>query len=147
MKHILLEGDGIRQLLSFLGFYLKRVVSWNLIKSGGPKLELTSLGCMQYDKFLSQHGGSSNAYTDQEFTCYHFEVINKCFRDALERWTNSLQLCNTFLIFDDRCMSQLRIYRHLQLGHYYGLELHDNPSPNSKVHKNDADFRSSLFLL
>lgn len=53
--------------------------------SGGPKLELTSLGCMQYDKFLSQHGGSSNAYTDQEFTCYHFEVINKCFRDALER--------------------------------------------------------------
>lgn len=39
----------------------------------------------EYDKFLSQHGGSSNAYTDQEFTCYHFEIRNRCLRDSLER--------------------------------------------------------------
>lgn len=86
-------------------FYLKVIASCNYFpyrilfeasgrqepdSNGDSKLELTSLCCMQYDKFLSQHGGSSNAYTDQEFTCYHFEVINKCFRDALERWTKSL---------------------------------------------------------
>lgn len=88
--------------ITFLyGFIFEACGKLEFDSSGGPKLELTSLGCMQYDKFLSQHGGSSNAYTDQEFTCYHFEVINKCFRDALERWTNSLQLCNTFPFFDD----------------------------------------------
>lgn len=41
----------------------------------------------EYDKYLSQHGGSSNAYTDQEFTCYHFEVRNRCLRDSLERFS------------------------------------------------------------
>ncbi|XP_073396481.1 nardilysin-like isoform X2 [Physcomitrium patens] len=40
----------------------------------------------EYDKFLSQHGGNSNAYTDQEFTCFYFDVRNRNLRDALDRF-------------------------------------------------------------
>lgn len=29
----------------------------------------------EYDSFLSQSGGSSNAFTECEFTLYHFDVL------------------------------------------------------------------------
>lgn len=61
-----------------------------------------------YDAFLSQHGGSDNAYTELEYTVYHFEVpqeelfkaldmfaqffIHPLFReDAVERELNSIE--------------------------------------------------------
>ncbi|GBG78735.1 hypothetical protein CBR_g27959 [Chara braunii] len=39
-----------------------------------------------YDSFLSAHGGSSNAYTDAEHTCFHFEVNHKFLTPALDRF-------------------------------------------------------------
>ncbi|CDY54887.1 BnaA10g27980D [Brassica napus] len=41
----------------------------------------------EYDSYLSKHGGSSNAYTEMEHTCYHFEVKREFLRDALKRFS------------------------------------------------------------
>mmetsp|Transcript_42106 Transcript_42106/g.86001 ORF Transcript_42106/g.86001 Transcript_42106/m.86001 type:complete len:1067 (-) Transcript_42106:67-3267(-) len=38
----------------------------------------------QYMSFLSQHGGSSNAYTSTESTNYHFDIVPKHFTEALD---------------------------------------------------------------
>ncbi|KAI8472962.1 MAG: Metalloenzyme, LuxS/M16 peptidase-like protein [Monoraphidium minutum] len=40
----------------------------------------------EYDAFLTKHGGSSNAYTELEYTNYHFEVAPPHLRGALERF-------------------------------------------------------------
>ncbi len=39
----------------------------------------------QYSAFLSQHGGSSNAYTAAENTNYHFQITPEYFMEALGR--------------------------------------------------------------
>ncbi|KAH6782051.1 Insulinase family protein [Perilla frutescens var. frutescens] len=39
----------------------------------------------EYDSYLSKHGGSSNAYTETEHTCYHFEVKREFLNGALTR--------------------------------------------------------------
>ncbi|XP_043723576.1 nardilysin-like isoform X2 [Telopea speciosissima] len=41
----------------------------------------------EYDSYLSKHGGSSNAYTETEFTCYHFEVKREFLKGALKRFS------------------------------------------------------------
>ncbi|XP_020576431.1 nardilysin-like [Phalaenopsis equestris] len=41
----------------------------------------------EYDSYLSKHGGSSNAYTETEYTCYHFEVNHQFLKGALERFS------------------------------------------------------------
>lgn len=41
----------------------------------------------EYDSYLSKHGGSSNAYTETEHTCYHFEVKREFLKDALKRFS------------------------------------------------------------
>lgn len=40
---------------------------------------------VQYDSYLSKHGGSSNAFTETEYTCYHFEVKREYLKGALDR--------------------------------------------------------------
>ncbi|CAA0838104.1 Insulinase (Peptidase family M16) family protein [Striga hermonthica] len=40
----------------------------------------------EYDSYLSKHGGSSNAYTETEYTCYHFEVKREFLKGALMRF-------------------------------------------------------------
>lgn len=40
----------------------------------------------EYDSYLSKHGGSSNAYTETEHTCYHFEVKREFLEGALTRF-------------------------------------------------------------
>mmetsp|Transcript_29851 Transcript_29851/g.97207 ORF Transcript_29851/g.97207 Transcript_29851/m.97207 type:complete len:1027 (-) Transcript_29851:78-3158(-) len=42
----------------------------------------------EYDKYLTQNGGSCNAYTEMEFTLYHFDVMPSAFRGALERFAS-----------------------------------------------------------
>ncbi|KAK7371768.1 hypothetical protein VNO80_05133 [Phaseolus coccineus] len=37
--------------------------------------------------YLSKHGGSSNAYTETEYTCYHFEVKREFLKGALKRFS------------------------------------------------------------
>ena len=37
-----------------------------------------------YDAFLQKHGGSSNAYTECEYTVFHFDVFPKAFKEALD---------------------------------------------------------------
>ncbi|KAH9309722.1 hypothetical protein KI387_037633, partial [Taxus chinensis] len=41
----------------------------------------------EYDRYLSRHGGSSNAYTETEHTCYYFEVNCKFLKPALKRFS------------------------------------------------------------
>ncbi|XP_022732672.1 nardilysin-like isoform X2 [Durio zibethinus] len=41
----------------------------------------------EYDSYLSKHGGSSNAYTEAEHTCYHFEVEREFLKGALRRFS------------------------------------------------------------
>ncbi|XP_041993159.1 nardilysin-like [Salvia splendens] len=41
----------------------------------------------EYDSYLSKHGGSSNAYTETEHTCYHFEVKREFLKGALTRFS------------------------------------------------------------
>ncbi|CAA6669259.1 unnamed protein product [Spirodela intermedia] len=41
----------------------------------------------EYDSYLSKHGGSSNAYTELEYTCYHFEVNREYLKGALQRFS------------------------------------------------------------
>lgn len=41
----------------------------------------------EYDSYLSKHGGSSNAYTETEYTCYPFEVNHEYLKGALERFS------------------------------------------------------------
>ncbi|KAG5514988.1 hypothetical protein RHGRI_036132 [Rhododendron griersonianum] len=41
----------------------------------------------EYDRFLSKHGGSSNAYTEAEHTCYHFDVKREFLKGALIRFS------------------------------------------------------------
>ncbi|KAK4836978.1 hypothetical protein QYF36_001836 [Acer negundo] len=41
----------------------------------------------EYDSYLSKHGGSLNAYTETEHTCYHFEVKPEFLKGALMRFS------------------------------------------------------------
>uniref|UniRef100_A0A1D1XVB1 Insulin-degrading enzyme n=1 Tax=Anthurium amnicola TaxID=1678845 RepID=A0A1D1XVB1_9ARAE len=41
----------------------------------------------EYDRYLSKHGGSSNAYTETESTCYHFEVNCEHLKGGLQRFS------------------------------------------------------------
>lgn len=41
----------------------------------------------EYDSYLSKHGGSSNAYTETEHTCYYFEVKPEFLQGALRRFS------------------------------------------------------------
>lgn len=39
----------------------------------------------EYNKYLSEHGGSSNAYTAADHTNYYFDVAPDAFAGALDR--------------------------------------------------------------
>ena len=39
----------------------------------------------EYYKYLSEHGGSSNAHTSSEHTCYHFDIKPENLEGALDR--------------------------------------------------------------
>ncbi|KAG2260722.1 hypothetical protein Bca52824_080016 [Brassica carinata] len=41
----------------------------------------------EYDSYLSKHGGASNAYTEMEHTCYHFEIKREFLQGALKRFS------------------------------------------------------------
>lgn len=42
----------------------------------------------QYDRFLNEHGGQSNAFTAGDFTSYLFSVNNDGFEEALDRFSS-----------------------------------------------------------
>ncbi|KAJ4904867.1 Insulinase (Peptidase family M16) family protein [Raphanus sativus] len=39
-----------------------------------------------YSKYITEHGGSTNAYTSSEDTNYHFDINTDCFDEALDRF-------------------------------------------------------------
>ncbi|KAH7856078.1 hypothetical protein Vadar_032483 [Vaccinium darrowii] len=39
-----------------------------------------------YKKYISEHGGSTNAFTSSVHTNYHFDVNADCFEEALDRF-------------------------------------------------------------
>jgi insulysin len=41
----------------------------------------------EYQKFISQHGGSNNAWTATEHTCFYFDVHHQHFTEALDRFS------------------------------------------------------------
>ena len=41
-----------------------------------------------YSSFLSQRGGSSNAFTSSEHTNFHFDIPSEHFSDALQRFVS-----------------------------------------------------------
>lgn len=41
----------------------------------------------EYASYLSKHGGSSNAYTEVEHTCYYFDVKQEFLKGALNRFS------------------------------------------------------------
>ncbi|WOL14776.1 nardilysin-like [Canna indica] len=41
----------------------------------------------EYESYLSKHGGSTNAYTETEYTCYHFEINREYLKGALKRFS------------------------------------------------------------
>lgn len=48
-----------------------------------------------YNKFLQQHGGCSNAYTTGDNTCYYFDIAPNSLKDALDRFAQFF-LCPLF---------------------------------------------------
>ena len=41
----------------------------------------------EYQKFISQHGGSNNAWTATEHTCFYFDIHYQYFTEALDRFS------------------------------------------------------------
>jgi len=41
----------------------------------------------EYQKFISQHGGSNNAWTATEHTCFYFDIHHQHFYEALDRFS------------------------------------------------------------
>jgi secreted Zn-dependent insulinase-like peptidase len=41
----------------------------------------------EYQKFISQHGGSNNAWTATEHTCFYFDIHHQYFYEALDRFS------------------------------------------------------------
>tara|TARA_R110001592_G_scaffold14589_4_gene65012 strand:+ start:3533 stop:6343 length:2811 start_codon:yes stop_codon:yes gene_type:complete len=41
----------------------------------------------EYQKFISQHGGSNNAWTATEHTCFYFDIHHQHFDEALDRFS------------------------------------------------------------
>ncbi len=41
----------------------------------------------EYQKFISQYGGSNNAWTATEHTCFFFDIHNQHFEPALDRFS------------------------------------------------------------
>lgn len=41
----------------------------------------------EYQKFISQHGGSNNAWTATEHTCFYFDIHHQYFTEALDRFS------------------------------------------------------------
>lgn len=56
----------------------------------------------EYHKFISQHAGSCNAYTDCEHTNYHFDVGHEHLKGALDRFSQFF----TCPLFDASCTSR-----------------------------------------
>ena len=53
-----------------------------------------------FSKFIEDHAGSTNAYTSNENTNYHFEVATSNFKEALDMcvFKNSIHWMKTFCI-------------------------------------------------
>ena len=41
----------------------------------------------EYDRYIKENGGSSNAYTTNDYTCFLFAINNNAFPDALDRFS------------------------------------------------------------
>jgi len=55
----------------------------------------------EYQKFINQHGGSNNAWTATEHTCFYFDIHHQHFNEALDRFSQffiSPLLADEFII-------------------------------------------------
>ncbi|KAJ3682909.1 hypothetical protein LUZ60_013136 [Juncus effusus] len=63
----------------------------------------------EYDSFLAKHGGSSNAFTDLEHTCYFFDVNREFLKGALKSTSPPGHPLNRFLWGNKKSLSDSRI--------------------------------------
>jgi secreted Zn-dependent insulinase-like peptidase len=56
----------------------------------------------QYDSYISSHGGSCNAYTEGEYTCYQFDVLDNHLRTALDMFAS----CFISPLFNDNAVDR-----------------------------------------
>lgn len=38
----------------------------------------------EYDKFITDHGGSTNAYTFEDYTNYHYDIAPESLKESLD---------------------------------------------------------------
>ncbi len=80
----------------------------DLIKTDGDPSHVLSF--LQYDNFLLEHGGSSNAFTETEYTCYYFDVMQSYFKDCLDRWATSKPRVKTITFCDNHAYYYCTLY-------------------------------------
>lgn len=55
-----------------------------------------------FSKFIEDHAGSTNAYTSNENTNYHFEIATSHFKEALDMYANEMRyFLNKSQLFHD----------------------------------------------
>jgi len=57
-----------------------------------------------FEKYLSEHGGSSNAFTSSESTNYYFDVTKDHLKGALDLYVNFLSPCALFPFNSTACL-------------------------------------------
>lgn len=62
----------------------------------------------EYDSFISQMGGSSNAFTECEYTLYHFDVLPKHFEKVMHNTVPCYTRDNTAALINTICAYLIR---------------------------------------
>lgn len=81
----------------------------------------------EYQKYISQHGGSNNAWTATEHTCYFFDINHQFFEEALDRFS---QFFTTPLLSESFIISERK-----NIDAEYKLKLKDAIRRLYDVHK------------
>ncbi|KAL0758005.1 hypothetical protein Bca101_095673 [Brassica carinata] len=90
----------------------------------------------EYDSYLSKHGGASNAYTEMEHTCYHFEAKREFLQGTLKR----LKLWNERSLLLIQCYTSAK-------GHPFNRFSWGNKKSLSGAMENGVDLRECIVKL
>ncbi|WP_070963541.1 insulinase family protein [Vibrio sonorensis] len=81
----------------------------------------------EFQSFISQHGGSNNAWTGTEHTCYFFDVTENAFESALDRFSQFFSAP----LFNEEALDKERHAVESE----YKLKLNDDSRRLYQVHK------------
>ncbi|KAG2260215.1 hypothetical protein Bca52824_079509 [Brassica carinata] len=103
----------------------------------------------EYDSYLSKHGGASNAYTEMEHTCYHFEffVAPLMKTEAMEREVLAVDSEFNQALQNDACrLQQFQCYTSAK-GHPFNRFSWGNKKSLSGAMENGVDLRECIVKL